>query len=240
MHVVYISGTSSGIGKGLAEHFLTTDPTCQVIGFARRSTWEHERYTHVKADLAELSDLEKISFSIPEGCTRISLVNNAGVIGDIKRIGKADDTAIMQLAQLNVGSLMVMTNRFLKDINNTDVPCTILNISSGAAKYAIDAWAPYCASKAAVDHFSITVQHEQEITGGNARLFSVAPGIVDTEMQGVIRNSNDSDFSRHADFVAMKNNNELDSPTDVAKKLYRLLTNPTEIDSVLVDVREMD
>jgi benzil reductase ((S)-benzoin forming) len=240
MHVVYISGTSSGIGKGLAEHFLATDPTCQVIGFARRSTWEHERYNHVTVDLAELSDLEKISFSIPKGCTHISLVNNAGVIGDIKRIGKASDADIMQLAQLNVGSLMVMTNRFLKAINNTDVPCTILNISSGAAKYAIDAWAPYCASKAAVDHFSVTVQHEQEITGGNARLFSVAPGIVDTEMQGVIRSSNDADFSRHADFVAMKNNGELDSPTEVAKKLYRLLTNPAEIDSVLVDVREMN
>lgn len=239
MHLIFITGSSSGIGKGLAEYLLQEDSTCRVVGFARRSTWKHERYDHIEADLADMKQLKAISFEIPTHCTRVSLVNNAGVIGDIKRIGAADDDAIMHLSQLNVGALMVLTNRFLKAVKNADIPCTVLNISSGAARYEIDSWAPYCASKAAVDHFSKTVQYEQTLTSGNARIFSVAPGIVDTEMQTVIRNSDPNDFSRHADFVALKHNNELASVEETAQKLHHILTNPNTLEDVLIDVRDI-
>lgn len=239
MHCIFITGTSSGIGKALALHFLSEDPTCKVFGFARRDGITHERYTHTQVDLSKTADLQNVNFEIPENCTQVSLVNNAGVIGDIKRIGNADDEAIMQLAAINVGSLMVVTNRFLKAVKNMQIPCTILNISSGAAKYEIDAWAPYCASKAAVDHFSKTVQHEQSITNGNARIFSVSPGIIDTEMQVNIRNSNPSDFSRHQDFVSLKQNNELATPEETAIRLAQILTNPKAYESVILDIREM-
>ncbi len=239
MHCIFITGTSSGIGKALAQHFLDTDATCKVVGFARRNTLSHKRYTHIQADLANEEVLKQTQFTLPEGCTRASLVNNAGVIGDVKRIGTADDDALLHLSRINVGAVMVLTNRFLSALNNTDIPCTILNISSGAASYEIDAWAPYCASKAAVDHFSRTVAHEQGITNGTARIFSVAPGIIDTEMQVEIRSSNASDFSRHQDFVDLKNKGELTSPDDVAPKLSRLLTNPEAYESVNIDVREM-
>jgi len=239
MHLIFITGSSSGIGRGLAEYFLQADESCMVVGFARRSTWQHERYKHIEADLSQLDQLTSITFEIPAHCTQISLVNNAGVIGDIKRIGTADDAAIMHLTQINVGALMVLTNRFLKAVTNTDIPSTVLNISSGAARYEIDAWAPYCASKAAVDHFSKTVQHEQSQTNGKASIFSVAPGIVDTEMQTVIRNSDPDDFSRHADFVDLKKNNELASTHETAQKLYYILTNPNEVEDVLIDVRDI-
>lgn len=239
MHCIFITGTSSGIGKALAQHFLETDETCQIVGFARRDAFSHERYTHIHADLANEEVLKQTHFSLPEGCTRASLVNNAGVIGDIKRIGMADDDALLQLSRLNVGAVMVLTNRFLRAVNHADIPCTILNISSGAANYEIDAWAPYCASKAAVDHFSRTVAHEQAQTKGKARIFSVAPGIIDTEMQVEIRSSNPQDFSRHQDFIDLKNKGELTSPQEVAPKLAQLLTNPSGFEGVNIDVRDM-
>ena len=53
MNLIYITGSSSGLGKALAE-LLLEDNNNQVVGVARRKTIQHERYTHYSLDLKEL------------------------------------------------------------------------------------------------------------------------------------------------------------------------------------------
>ena len=47
----YITGSSSGIGKALAEELLT-DPNNVVHGISRSETISHERYRHTTVDFA--------------------------------------------------------------------------------------------------------------------------------------------------------------------------------------------
>jgi benzil reductase ((S)-benzoin forming) len=96
---------------------------------------------------------------------------------------------------------------------------TILNISSGAATRAIPGWASYCASKAALDRFSETIYLEEKEKGRNIRVFSLAPGVIDTDMQSTIRSADAQDFSSLETFQNLKLNKELISSQEIAEKL---------------------
>jgi NAD(P)-dependent dehydrogenase (short-subunit alcohol dehydrogenase family) len=59
----------------------------------------------------------------------------------------------------------------------------IVNVSSGAAVNAVEGWSAYCAAKAGLTHFTrVLAAEEPGIT-----VVALRPGVVDTRMQGVIR-----------------------------------------------------
>src|SRR5690606_9251492 len=88
-----------------------------------------------------------------------------------------------------------------------DRPLTIVNISSGAGRRPIPGWAAYCTSKAALDMYSQTIYLEEKERNRNIRVYSVAPGVVDTPMQETIRKSDPSTFSSLHSFILLKENN---------------------------------
>lgn len=64
---------------------------------------------------------------------------------------------------------------------------TIVNISSGAAHRPQEGWSAYCAGKAGLAMLTRSVHLEYGNQG--IRVFGFAPGVVDTDMQGLIRAS---------------------------------------------------
>ncbi len=58
-------------------------------------------------------------------------------------------------------------------------------ITSGAAQKVYPGWSAYGASKAAMDQWVHVVGAEQQVRGG-VKVFGVAPGVVDTPMQGQV------------------------------------------------------
>lgn len=238
MKIYYITGTSRGIGKALAEYILTL-PDTKVIGIARTQTIEHANYKHVDFDLANPSFTANFYFEKHEGATEISLVNNSGVIGDIARFGNIDTNKMVECMQVNLIAPFILCNNFIKAYQNLDIPLTILNISSGAGRNPVDAWGAYCTSKAGLDMLSRVLATEQKVLGrNNVRCIALAPGIIDTQMQDAIRASKPTEFSRHADFVAMKAEGKLSTPETVAQQIVALLDSPPS-NEVLVDLREV-
>ena len=55
--------------------------------------------------------------------------------------------------------------------------------------------------------------------------FSVAPGVVDTPMQDVIRNTKPADFNRVDRFINLKKNNNLLTSEKVAGKYLKIIEN---------------
>ncbi len=235
----FITGTASGIGKALAELILQKKAG-KVTGLSRRKTIDHQDYTHLTIDLSDREQLEKFAFPHTPQADRVVLVNNAGQIGDIKRIGKADNRAIIDLFTVNMIAPAVLMNLFMGTYRNFKGEKVVLNVSSGAANYPIDAWAAYCASKAALDMFSNTVALEQRIENTGFSIFSVAPGVVDTEMQDDIRQSSSKEFSRHDDFVRLKKTGELTPASAVAKKYFDIIENPSKYDEIVFSLRDLD
>ncbi len=233
--IAYITGTSSGIGKALAETLLKHNH--QVIGLSRKQSIKHANYTHIAIDLSDLKQVKAFEFSANVK-DNIILVNNAGTIGPILPVGRLVADEIIKLNNLNITAPQILCNQFIQKYQaNIKQSYQIINISSGAGKRPIDAWANYCASKAAIDLFTQTIEIELKERGkNNWRVFSIAPGVVDTPMQAFIRNANPKAFLNLQRFIDLKESNSLVSAGDVAIKLMEIIGNPNQFDNTLVSL----
>lgn len=217
---VIITGISSGIGYALAQYYLKQQ--VQVIGIGRKNNINHEKLTFFERDLAITTDfsfLEEIIHSSEE----LMLINNAGVIGNIERISEQKQSDISETIQINTIAPMLLCQYVLQQFNIQKL-LTIVNISSGAGRRAIPSWASYCASKAALDLFSQTIYLEEKERGRAIRVYSVAPGVVDTPMQEKIRNAKSSTFSSLNSFIELKDKNELTNVDTLILKFEKLFS----------------
>ena len=85
MEYFFITGSSRGLGKAIAEALLELG--AHVTGLSRSSTISHPKYEHCVVDLSDLDSVKQFEFSVPEDATRVVLINNAGRIGEIKPVG---------------------------------------------------------------------------------------------------------------------------------------------------------
>ncbi|MBA9075578.1 MULTISPECIES: SDR family NAD(P)-dependent oxidoreductase [Rufibacter] len=241
MNYYIITGTSRGVGKALAESLLEQE-TNFVIGVSRNCTLTHPRYRHQPLDFSDIAGVEhnlhKVFLPF-EDAQRLVLVNNAGVVGEIGYMGQSQNEHFEFVFDVNVIVPAMFMNLFLQSYQHkTNCEKMILNISSGAGKSPKDGWAAYCASKAALDMLSQTAQVEQEKLGTGVRIYSVAPGVIDTDMQEQIRGAHPGQFSSLQYFKDLKANGQLASPEAAAAKLVQLMENPALAKGVVCSVRD--
>jgi benzil reductase ((S)-benzoin forming) len=247
LNYYYITGTSRGIGKAFAEHLLQ-NPSNKVIGISRERTLEHTNYSHFYLDLSDPIAIKDFKFELHAHAKKIYLINNAGSLGFIKPVGSLDADIIIKNYTLNLIAPSVLTNAFMCCYSGIDAEKVIVNVSSGAGKKPIDGWAVYCASKAGLDMFSRVVDAEQKLKAEHAftsihkgfKIFSIAPGVVDTEMQCEIRNSSKEHFSQLDHFISYKLNHQLSDPATVSKKYFEILANVGELKEVLLSIKDFE
>jgi benzil reductase ((S)-benzoin forming) len=242
MDYYYITGSSSGIGKELALQVLARLNT-KVFGISRTCTVEHNQYEHIYADLANAVDVSRvIDVFKKEFLTgdNVYLINNAGVVDPIRYVGSFSQLEIQQLLHINLISVIQLINAFLEIPIQTIKSRNILSVSSGAATKIIDGWALYGTAKAGIDHFSLHVSRELKLIGDvQTRIFSVAPGVVNTTMQQRIRAAPLSSFSTKERFVALFNNNELVSAETTALYYLKILDAPEKFTKTVFSLREV-
>ena len=232
MNLIYITGSSSGLGKALAE-LLLEDNNNQVVGIARRETIQHERYTHYALDLKEVIN-ENIFQKLPANCKKVALINNAGAVGPITQVGSQSYQEVADNYVINVTAPSFLCNQFVEAYQNEGVQKIIINVSSGAGKHPIESWSTYCASKSALDMFSQVLQAEHP----DFKVFAVAPGIVDTPMQVAIRSADEQHFPHLDRFQSYKADGDLVSAREVALKYLKIIQEPQNFQEVLFSVRD--
>lgn len=234
-----VTGHSKGLGAALADALIKRG--YQVLGISR-STRDHGHgaLQQVALDLSDnkaviewLNSGELQQFL--SGAQQAVLINNAGMIAPIAPIGAQDNTAIAQAISLNLVAALQLSNSF--------VACTdpvadrrLVHISSGAARHSIHGWSIYCAGKAALDHHARCLADEQ-LPG--LRVSSIAPGVVDTDMQGDIRNTTLEQFKLVENFRDMKEQGQLASPEETARTLLDHLLGDNCGNPVCADIREL-
>lgn len=237
MNQFYLSGSSSGIGSALLPKLCELG---KVVGLSRSNHYSHPNFTFHTIDLSEpILQTAAFQFSVPKECTQAVLINNAGLIGDIRRVGELDAAHFAKVINVNLTSLAILCNRFIAEVEQVKCSGLILNISSGAATHPIASWATYCASKAGVDLFSATINDEM-MKKGNSRIkcFSIYPGIVDTSMQEHIRASNSTDFPEKIRFEEYKNTGQLADPDLVADKIIAIFKDYKNHQDTIINLRE--
>jgi benzil reductase ((S)-benzoin forming) len=237
MHYYLITGASQGLGRALAEAILAR-PDTHVLGISRHTTIEHPRYQHQPLDLSDIEAVEhnlgKIFLARPDAQS-ITLINNAGTLGEIGYVGELPNEHFQFVFDLNVVAPTMLMNTFLSAYGSqTSIPRTVLNITSGAAQRPVDGWAAYCASKAALNSLSETAQKEQSLRGTGARIWALAPGVVDTDMQTHIRSAEVTQFSEREKFAGLHTEGQLQAPEHVANQIMAWLAASPPIKSSVV------
>ena len=74
----------------------------------------------------------------------------------------------------------------------------------------------------------------------NLTIFSIHPGIVDTQMQAEIRNADVNSFPLLSKFTNYYNNNELENTKIVAQKLLYIIQNHTKFHQNILSIRDVD
>jgi benzil reductase ((S)-benzoin forming) len=238
MNYFFITGTSRGIGFAIANALLN-DKNNFVYGYGRSCSITHPNYIHTNIDLSNIEALYSFQFPEIKQYESICLINNSGTIGEIKPCGNINDKNIVQTLNLNLTAPSILCNHFLKQFSSNQKKRFIINISSGAAKFPIDGWSGYCASKAGIDLLSLTIQEEQNLRNGNLQVYAISPGVIDTAMQDEIRKSSPNDFKRLQDFINYKEKGELISPDLVAKKIIHILQSAHLYTNVLISLRDI-
>ena len=237
MNLFIITGTSRGIGFAIANQALQ-QADAKVLGIARTNSISNPRFSFQKVDLANADEVNAVVFPPDEGFSKITLINNAGMLGDVNRLGALAPQSIANTIAVNLTAPTILMNRFLSAYAQSKGQKVIVNISSGAGRKAISSWSVYCTTKAAIDMLSEAAQQEQIEQGTSTKIFSVAPGVVDTAMQAGIRSVEKANFSQLDRFVELKQKGLLASPESIAEKLLLLVEHPQKFSEVIFDVRK--
>jgi benzil reductase ((S)-benzoin forming) len=232
MHV-FITGVSSGIGMAFLEHYLNEG--AQITGIGRTKPSLDGNYSFLTCDFSDITRVKRLSLQSNDD--ELIFINNAGTIGSIQRVSEQNASDLEEVMTVNTIVPMLFSQKVI--LENPGKKITLLNISSGAANRPIPSWAAYCSSKIALDRFSETLQLEEDEKKATTRIYSVAPGVVDTKMQQKIRQCSEVDFSSIKNFTDLYENGELTDPKLVVNKLVKLISQQ-EKTGVIYAIKDLD
>lgn len=144
-----------------------------------------------------------------------SIIANAGVLDPVDQVANADVKGWRELFDINFFAVVDLVQQSIPELRKTKG--NIVAVLSGASTTAYNGWGAYGASKAALNHFILSVATEE----ADINAISVAPGVVDTNMQNDIRNKFGKNMTKDSlkKFVDLHKNNEL-LPPEVPATCY--------------------
>ncbi len=224
--VAVITGASRGLGAGIAARCL--ERGLRIAACARTQpalNGAAEQLLTVAADVTDHAAMTQFCEATVERFGRIDLwINNAGLLAPIGPLRDNDPAAFARHIEVNVVGVFNASQAFIRHLRARDGEGVLLNISSGAARSAYAGWSAYCAGKAAVDRMSESIALEEADSG--LRVHAVAPGIIDTDMQAMIRDCTPEQFPRVQKFLDLKAKDGFSSPAFVADRLLELAFGP--------------
>ncbi len=233
---ILITGTSKGLGGALAAFYLENGHT--VYGISRNRNKRLEKYTgfhFISQDLSDFDEMEKTIPGFLKKAGRLNLaVLNAGVLAEIKDMKECSLAEIKRIMDINVWSNKILIDLLFANLESID---QIAAISSGASVYGNRGWNAYSISKAALNMMIKLYSRERPGT----HFSSVAPGLIDSEMQDYIYSlPDDHRFPSLEKLKKAKSSGQMPKPGEAAQILAKSLEKALREESgAFFDVREM-
>jgi benzil reductase ((S)-benzoin forming) len=248
-HLTILTGASRGMGLAMAQqrlaagHDLLTlsrKPSEVLAAQAEQAGRQCEQWPQdlARAETAAARLATWLQSQDPSDLASVTLINNAGMLPRIAPLDDIPGTELAESMRVDLEAPMLLTAAFLRATAGWRLPRKILNISSGLGRRAMAAQAPYCAAKAGMDHFSRCVALEQAFLPHGARICSLAPGVIDTDMQVQLRGADAARFPDLGNFVGLKEKGMLSSPPEAAARVLAFLDRPDFGSNPVADVRD--
>lgn len=253
-HITILTGASRGMGLAMARQLLS--PSRQLLCLSRHTNEDlAAEAQRLNAPLIQwtqdLSDPAAAAQRLQawlsgwdtRGLRSATLINNAGMIPRIGPLATCPPDDMAAALRVGLEAPMQLTAAFLRATGawlaaGWQGPRKVLNVSSGLGRHAMAAQAPYCAAKAGLDHFTRCCALEEAHSPHGARLVSLAPGVIDTDMQVQLRAGDPSAFPDLQRFVELQRQGQLTPPDTAAARVLAWLERPDFGDQPVADVRQ--
>jgi len=247
-HLTIITGASRGMGLAMAEQLIDAGHDLLCISrrhndeLGQRATRAGRRCEQWALDLtqpqAAATRLEVwLASADPGAAASVTLINNAGVLPRIAPLAAIPAAELADALRVDLEAPMLLTSAFLRATQRWPMPRKVLNISSGLGRRPMASQAAYCAAKAGMDLFARCVALEEAGQPNGARICSLAPGVIDTDMQVQMRSAQADAFPDVATFLGLKEKGALTSPEDAAARVLAFLARADFGENPVADVR---
>lgn len=236
-----VTGHSRGLGAAITEQLLARG--IPVLACARKGNSSlSERFPDLLNEhLLDLGDTTALvawldSDEICQFCHEsetLLLFNNAGTLGPVGPIETQSLQEIALAVNINVAAPLMISSALARQHQGE---LRIVHISSGAGRTAYPGWSVYCATKAALDHHARSIATDTRL---NLRICSLAPGVVDTDMQTAIRSTPEERFPLLKRFQKMKDDGALTTPREAAMRLVSFVLSVEFGSANTADIREL-
>jgi benzil reductase ((S)-benzoin forming) len=222
MKLLLITGGSRGLGRALCEQFQSRD--YKILEFSRSAPHEYS----IRIDLADPEASRLIMANAiepidPGQLQELIVISNAGMLEPIGPTSDQSHSDLIKNMNTNYVSAVLVLTEIIARFQTAACRKVIANISSGAALKGRAGWSLYCAAKAAMENFIRALALEQEAAPQPFIPVNVDPGVVDTEMQALIRSTSPADFPELERFLRLKDQGLLIPPDKVAAAIVRIL-----------------
>ena len=185
---IFITGATSGIGKGLAEAFHKLGNQVLISGRRedrlRSISAANPGMKHFILDVTDPASIHSVAHAVIQQFPALNVViNNSGIQRrhNFSDGASVDDAAMVAEIQTNLLGLIRVTAEFLPLLKK-QAGATLVNVSSGLAFIPMPAFPVYCASKAAVHSFTLTLR--QQLKNSGVKVIEIIPPYVATELGG--------------------------------------------------------
>jgi len=224
--VAVVTGASRGLGAGLAATFAAEGIRLGLCARTRPDRPVGAEAWAASVDVADAESVDRFARDVVERFGGIDVwVNNAGVLEPIGPLATTDPVALARHVDINFLGVAHGSASFSRHVRSRPGGGVLINVSSGAATTPYEGWAPYCASKAAVEMLTEVVAREERVHGLKA--YALAPGVVDTDMQALVRSTPIENFPAGDRFRRLHLQGGLNSPEWVARFILDRLVGET-------------
>lgn len=186
--IIIVTGASRGIGREIAKELAKkgykiianyNKSEKEIINLKSELKNEKIDIDIFKADISNRNEAEKlVEYTINKYKKIDVLINNAG-ISQFKEFTQITNKDWENMINTNLNSVFYMTQETCKNMIHNKNGC-IINISSIWGVVGASCEVHYSVSKAGID--AMTKSLAKELGPSNIRINSIAPGIVNTEM----------------------------------------------------------
>ena len=233
MHLYIVTGSSRGLGAALVQQLAQAGNT--VVGIARKTNpaLQAEQWALDLADPLAAAERLQAWLRANQRWDSATLINNAALLSEPGPLAASDLAGLSAALRVGLEAPTLLSRVFLAETAGVSTR-RLLNISSGLGRRARAGSAAYCAIKAGLDHLSRTLALEEPDVG----VVSLAPGVIDTDMQVQLRGADPTRFPEQTRFQDLKDGGQLQTADATAEAIVRFLLRSDFGKTVVADIRD--
>ncbi len=233
---IFITGTTSGLGFGLAKFYLHKGHT--VFGISRSLSEElkaFENYEFLVQDISHFGEIETNFGSFLKGVKKLDLVIlNAGMLSKIKDLKDTGLDEIKRIMDVNVWANKVIIDTLFQQ---TETITQVVAVSSGASVSGARGWNAYSLSKATLNMLINLYAKEKPQT----HFCALAPGLIHTKMQDYIYSLEEEEkYPVIKKLKEARGTSKMPDPAEAAEAISKGIEDARNYESGLfLDIRKM-